>query len=199
MEMFGVQLELEAVREAKHKWDTARRKFDSDVELIMARLLNEAAVNYMSVDQISKASGLTPVKVRALMRKHGLNPKHGKRNLAHTAAQALQENAALLGIEPHEMDLMSPLAYLPMGSDLRQELKNQGCHPYDEACATDNIPCRNHGGQVSGNLRPCQESIPKGSDPEAEHQWELWSAGDADYAGSSAMRRAFIAGYRTRA
>lgn len=129
MELFGVQLELEAVRDARAAWNKAKRQFESDVDLIMARLLNEAAVNYMSVPQISKASGLTPTKVRALMRKHNLNPKRGKRALAAAAATALQENSALLGIEPHEMDLMSPLAYLPMGSELRQELSETKREP----------------------------------------------------------------------
>jgi hypothetical protein len=57
------------------------------------------------------------------MRNSGLDPRQGKSLLAKTAAEHLQENAALMGIEPHEMDLMSPLAYLPMGQELRAILE----------------------------------------------------------------------------
>jgi hypothetical protein len=123
--MFDVQIALEGIAEARAKWDMAFRKFNADVEYLMARLLNEAAVNHMSVEQVAKASGLPAKRVRALMRDHGLNPKQGKRLLANHAATALTENAALLGIEPHEMDLTSPLAYLPMGSDLRRILETE--------------------------------------------------------------------------
>lgn len=162
MELFGVQLELEAVRDARAAWSKAKRQFESDVDLIMARLLNEAAVNYMSVPQISKASGLTPTKVRALMRKHNLNPKRGKRALAAAAATALQENSALLGIEPHEMDLMSPLAYLPMGSDLRQELSD---HEHTEHVAGCRL-CP----PVSGNkIEWCRECGLRYDDLKCEH------------------------------
>ena len=125
MRMFDVQIALEGIAEARTKWDRAFRKFNADVEYLMARLLNEAAVNHMSVEQVAKASGLPAKRVRALMRDHGLNPKQGKRLLANHAATALTENAALLGIEPHEMDLTSPLAYLPMGSDLRLILETE--------------------------------------------------------------------------
>jgi hypothetical protein len=125
MKMFDVQIALEGIAEARSKWDTALRKFNADVEFLMARLLNEAAVNHMSVEQVAKASGLTAKRVRVMMRAHGLDPKKGKRLLANHAAQALAENAALLGVEPHEMDLTSPLAYLPMGSDLKKFLETE--------------------------------------------------------------------------
>lgn len=121
MKMYGVQIALEAIHEARDKWDTAHRKFNSDVSYLMARLINEAAVNHMSVEQVAKASGLTAKRVRTMMRAHGLDPKKGKQLLANHAAQTLADNAALMGVEPHEMDLMSPLAYLPMGSELRKQ------------------------------------------------------------------------------
>lgn len=120
---------LGVVAEAKAEWTKARAKFDSDVALVMARLLNEAALNMMTAQQISKASGLTVKRVRQLMRDHGLNPKVGRRELAKHAAEALQENSSLLGIEPHEMDLMSPLAYLPMGSEMRKRIAAQADEP----------------------------------------------------------------------
>lgn len=120
---FEVQLALEAVADARKTWGVATAKFNSDVDLLFARLLNEAAVNKMSVNEVGKAAGMTTVKVRALMRRHGLNPKTGRNLLAAQAAETLAENSALLGVEPHEFDLMSPLAYLPMGSDLRKFLE----------------------------------------------------------------------------
>lgn len=96
----------------------------ADVELVMKRLLNEAAVHFMSAEEVAKASGLTTKRVRMLMRENNLNPKNGKRLLAKTAAATLVENAALLDVEPREFDLTSPLAYLPMGSTLKGFLGN---------------------------------------------------------------------------
>lgn len=122
MEKFGVQISLEAVRDARVAWNAARREFDRDVDKIMTRLLHEAARNMMSVHDVATASGLTPKRVRDLLRGLGLNPRDGKRLLADRAAKALHENSALLGIKPHEFDLMSPLAYLPMGGELRKQL-----------------------------------------------------------------------------
>lgn len=167
MEKFGVQLNLEAVRDAKAAWDKARRQFDADVDYVMTRLLHEAAVNYMSAEQVAKASGLTVKKVRALMRGVGLNPRNSKRLLAAAAADALRDNAALLGIEPHEMDLMSPLAYLPMGSELRERLtetKEPALTETYDVMALCSCPrtvagevpypvptCMVHGARVSGN------------------------------------------------
>lgn len=129
MEKFGVTLGLEHVALARREWTQALRKFEADVEYVMKRLINEAAVNYMSAEQVAAASGLTVKRVRLLMRNNGLDPKRSKRLLAKRAAETLAENAALLGVEPHEVDLMSPLAYLPAGSVLRRqflETQSQG-------------------------------------------------------------------------
>lgn len=122
---FHVVSALENLRDAKAEWAKAVTKFNADVEFMMRRLLHEAAHNYMSAEEVARASGMTTKRIRDLMRKNGLNPRDGKTLLAKHAAEALHENSALLGIEPHEMDLMSPLAYLPMGKALREELQNQ--------------------------------------------------------------------------
>lgn len=125
MQKFDVQIALERVQEARAAWGSANRDFQSAVDKIMGRLLHEAARNFMSVDEVVKASGMTRHRVRELMRKNNLNPRDGKRMLAKSAAKALNENAELLGINPFEMDLMSPLAYLPMGQELRQALTDK--------------------------------------------------------------------------
>lgn len=125
MDKFGVLLNLEYVAVARKEWDLAKTRFDADVEYVMRRLLHEAARNYMSVDQVAGASGMTQKQVRKLMRDSGLNPKDSKRLLGQKAAEVLAENAELLGVDPHEMDLMSPLAYLPMGDELRSKLQEQ--------------------------------------------------------------------------
>lgn len=113
---------LAGIATAKRKWNTARLKFLSDVEAVMQRLFLEAAVNRMTAAEVGKAVGLSQPEVRRYMRKFGMNPKDGKTLLAKQAGDALTKNAALLGIEPSEMDLMSPLAYLPMGSQMRDFL-----------------------------------------------------------------------------
>lgn len=132
MRKFDVQIALEGVSDARGKWFFAHHKFLSDVDYVMTRLIHEAAANMMSVDDVAVASSLTSTKVRELMRKSGLDPRSGKRLLAKAAAEALAENAELMGIEPHEMDLTSPLAYLPMGSELKQQLIDARVHRVTE-------------------------------------------------------------------
>lgn len=113
---------MKRVREARAEWDLAMARFAADEEMLMGRLIREAAVEKMSAEQIADASGYSVRRVRALMRSMGLDPKRGVRLLSKLAAEALHENAALLGIEPDEIDLMSPLAYLPMGEALKNQI-----------------------------------------------------------------------------
>lgn len=121
MHKFEVELALDAVAKARAEWAAANLKFRSNVDFVMTRLIYEAAVNRMSAQQVSKHAGLSVSQVRHLMRKNGLFEKTGKMLLSEQAAAALASNAALMGVEPHEMDLTSPLAYLPMGSELRKK------------------------------------------------------------------------------
>jgi hypothetical protein len=132
MRKFDVQMALEGVAEADLKWREARRGYLANRNKVLARLLHEAAANFMSAREFAKFSGLPISRVRAMMREVGLNPKSGKRLLAETAADALATNSALLGMAPHEMDLMSPLAYLPMGSEMRQRLADAGASKVTE-------------------------------------------------------------------
>lgn len=122
MKKFDVQMALDGVREARRKWGIARREYESNMDFVMSRLVREAAVNLMSADEVADRVGMSARQVRIYMREAGLDPRRGKRLLAKTAAEALAENSALMGIEPHEMDLTSPLAYLPMGEELKQQL-----------------------------------------------------------------------------
>lgn len=125
MDKFEVVLHLESVAHARIEAGHAQKSFNADVEKVMARLLPEAAKNMMSVEEVGAAVNMTPSRVRRLMRDHGLNPRDGKRMLAAQAAETLATNAALLSVEPAEFDLMSPLAYLPMGSQLREFLETR--------------------------------------------------------------------------
>lgn len=125
MEKHDVQKSLAQIGLAERQWKQAQRKFNADVALMMKRLLHEAARNRMSVEEVARFSGMSPRRVRTLMRLHGLDPRSGKNLLAETAAKALNENAALLGVKPDEIDLMSPLAYLPMGEQMRRELQEK--------------------------------------------------------------------------
>jgi predicted XRE-type DNA-binding protein len=123
VQRYEVRKALGAIANARKEWTVARKQFDSQVDRLMTRLLNEAAVNKMSDAETAEALGVTRTRIRALMRDHGLNPKTGRNLLAQQAAVTLEENAALLGVEPHEFDLTSPLAYLPVGSNLRKFLE----------------------------------------------------------------------------
>lgn len=135
MKQFEVNLALKALGEEMKKWKVAYREAAAESEKILTRLIHEAIANRMSVEQIAEDIWLTPATVRMKMRRMGLDPKKGKTALAHAAAEALRTNAELLGVDPLDIDLTSPLAYLPMGSELRKKLQSdavQGVKELDE-------------------------------------------------------------------
>lgn len=134
---------MQIVAKAKVTWAKAITNFNTDVDWVIKRLIHEATRNFMSVDQVAKETGLSERRVRAIMREMGLNPKHGRALLATKAAKALETNAELMGIEPKDMDLTSPLAYLPMGSKLKESLAHAKTAPvYD---LDDEFPETVHG------------------------------------------------------
>lgn len=120
MDRFGVQLALENLSEAMWMWKRSFIDFRAAYEKAMTRLLHEAMINQMSAEQFAKFSGMTVKSVRMLMRRSGFDPKKGRRFLSDAAATALQRNAELMGIDPLKVDLTSPLAYLPGGSQLQR-------------------------------------------------------------------------------
>jgi hypothetical protein len=132
MRKFDVVIALEKVAEMRSTWSASKRTFDESVNQIMTRLLHEAAQSYMSPEEVASACGLKVAQVRSMMRLNGLDPKKGKTLLAKTAAEALANNADLLGISVHDMDLMSPLAYLPMGDQMKRDLTEAGVHTVTE-------------------------------------------------------------------
>lgn len=140
MNKFDVVISFERLAEQKAKWSSAHREFITATDRIMALLLHQAAAVFMSVDEVAKAAGMTKTQVRAAMRKHGLNPRDGKRMLSKHAASALETNADLLGIKPHEMDLTSPLAYLPMGEEMRRQMADSRVSRVTEFPETDLLP-----------------------------------------------------------
>lgn len=119
MDRQSVEEGLRKVAEARKEWALAQAKFNADIEDTLDVLLNEAAANRMSPEQIGRSLGKPPSRVRDLMRRHGLNPRDGKNVLAKQAAEALEHNAAVMGIDVTDIDLTSPLAYLPAGALLR--------------------------------------------------------------------------------
>lgn len=107
------------IKRARHQWAQAQTEFTQQIDRLMALVINEAAVNRMSAEEIAAMLGITPKRVRVLMRAQGLDPYKSKTLLAEHAAANLKANADLLGIDVREMDLMSPLVYLPAGEQLR--------------------------------------------------------------------------------
>lgn len=142
MKKFEIELALDEVGSAKRQWAKAQTKFNSDISAVMTRLLHEAAHNYMSAEDVARHTGFTVKRVRQMMRDAGLNPRDGKNMLSKIAADALANNAALMGIEPHEMDLTSPLAYLPMGEEMKRELRAKAVaqvHEVEHRCSSLDI------------------------------------------------------------
>lgn len=125
MKMNDVISGLEQMRAAREAWGKGRTEFFAGYDLLFSRYIYEACANFMSAHDVANALGVSPRTVRERMRVLGLDPKGGKRALNAKASEAMVENAALMGIDPKDMDLTSPLAYLPMGSELRQKLQWQ--------------------------------------------------------------------------
>src|SRR5690349_19562759 len=85
----------------------------------MSRLILEAALNRMSAEEVGRYSGFTLRAVRIKFRQNELTGR-GKTLLSRQAAHVLEQNAAILGVDPKDIDLMSALAYLPAGPELRK-------------------------------------------------------------------------------
>lgn len=113
------------IKDARDAWRTGLKEFERNTKPYLARLLHEAVAVYMPEEEIAQRSGLSRTQVRILLRVHDLDPWSSKTLLSKKAAKALVENATLMGIDPRNMDLMSPLAYLPMGSSLRAKLEGE--------------------------------------------------------------------------
>lgn len=125
MKQFEVELAFKALGDELKKWKVAYREAAAEGEKIMTRLIHEAIANRMSAEQIAQYTGLTAAAIRMKMRRMGLHPKTSKTALAHAAAEALRTNAELLGVDPLDIDLSSPLAYLPAGSELRKKMQSE--------------------------------------------------------------------------
>lgn len=119
LEVFSFLNQIKEAREARSK---AVQDLSIAISEMMRLLIHEGLAQFMSPEQIASESG-HPVKyVRELMRTMDLDPKSGRTTLSKKAAEALNTNAALMGIDPADFDLTSPLAYLPMGSVLKRQL-----------------------------------------------------------------------------
>lgn len=129
--MFHGQIEeaYKRINEARHELDLAKAGTEAEIERVVTRLLHECLAKRMSPEHIAKMAGWPVQEVRTAMRARGIEPKRGKTVLAKQSASALIDNAHLLGIEPEEMDLTSPLAYLPMGKELREFLETNPVKP----------------------------------------------------------------------
>lgn len=129
---------LNQIREAREARSKAVQDLSIAISEMMRLLIHEGLAQYMSPEQIAAESG-HPVKyVRDLMRTMDLNPKSGRTVLSRKAAEALNTNAALMGIDPSDFDLTSPLAYLPMGSVLKRQLTEARTSQVDEAEVSGN-------------------------------------------------------------
>lgn len=113
---------LRSLAVKRAEWNRADKRFRAEYEAHLKALLYEASYRMMTVEQVATALHLTTKQVRAAMRRYDLNPKHGRKFLSDKAGKALHQNAELLGLDPTEMDFTSPLAYLPMGEQMKAEL-----------------------------------------------------------------------------
>lgn len=120
MEKFEIDINLEHIAASRKKWNDASRQFGEAVDKALTRLIHEAAAQRLSIQYVAGKAGFTAGQIKSRMKAMGLNPTTGKTLLSKQAAAVLESNAEIMGIQPHEIDLMSPLAYLPAGSLLKE-------------------------------------------------------------------------------
>ena len=120
MEKFEIVINLEHVAASRKAWNEAAKVSAERVDRAMKRLIHEAAAARMSATEVAKLSAFSTAQIKQRMKTMGLNPTTGKTLLSRQAAAVLESNAEIMGIQPHEIDLMSPLAYLPAGSLLKE-------------------------------------------------------------------------------
>lgn len=149
MYRYEIEQQLTEVTQARRAWAKAQAKFQSDADAVMSRLLHEALARRMSIEQIARYADVPTKRVRRWMREAGLNPDHNRSVVTKQAAENLANNAALLGVEPTEIDLMSPLAYLPAGQELRQAITDTTTHSVHDIDGLDDeqISEINEGGE----------------------------------------------------
>lgn len=122
MDRVDVLSHLSKIRHARKEVERVRREVNCAADTLIPRLLHEAAREMMSLREVADALGVSVKRVRVLMREAGMNPTVGAQLRASHAVKALRENAALLGVDPREIDIMSPLQYLPGGQGLKTEI-----------------------------------------------------------------------------
>lgn len=142
MKKLEVLSHLNQIREAREARSKAVQDLSIAISEMMRLLIHEGLAQFMSPEQIASESGHPAKYVRDLMRTMDLNPKSGRTVLSRKAAEALNTNAALMGIDPSDFDLTSPLAYLPMGSVLKRELTDARTSQVDEADVSGNRTLR---------------------------------------------------------
>lgn len=125
MKTHEITASLREVGAAVRTWRRAYREFNEQKDRVLKHLLMEAAFQRMSLDEAALAADLPLAGLRPIAKEMELNTKRGRSLLTRQAAETLAANAAFLGVDQTEMDLMSPLAYLPMGSGLRQFLETE--------------------------------------------------------------------------
>lgn len=111
---------------AREKWLEAIATYKQDSDYAIRVLLLQSSRLYLSVEEVSRRTGLPARRVRKIMRESGLNPYAGGRALSQAASDALIENSEKLGVDVTEMDLMSPLAYLPAGDKISRVIERKG-------------------------------------------------------------------------
>lgn len=125
MNLAEVNAAFREIGKAKAEWAKSITAFNADVEVLMRRLLVEAAANRMAFENIVATTGMSSKRVRVLMKTANLDPRKTPTFLAKQASRILQRNAEILKIDPSQMDLMSPLAYLPAGKELENAVQEE--------------------------------------------------------------------------
>jgi len=115
---------LRQIGQARAAWHEGITNFRASVEGITDRFLVEAARDRIAVHEVARLLGVRPAWVRSRMRDIGFETGRSEAALSRQAHAIIERNAEILGIDIKDIDLTSPLAYLPAGKDLLKQINS---------------------------------------------------------------------------
>jgi hypothetical protein len=112
---------LNVLAQAKGEWDRRYQEFADTHRELERTTIQTGMLNYIPHKEIASALGITPGQLSALMSRYKLRgPK--KHTIDRSPDRVRRANAAKLGVDVSLVPLLSPLAYLPVGERLIEEV-----------------------------------------------------------------------------
>lgn len=111
---------LSDIGTAQLEFHRVAKRYEAERDRALLPLVLEGARLRLSAKRMAAYAGVTQGRIKSILRRTGIDG----RNISMVAEQTekvLEHNAALLDVDITQIDLMSPLAYIPAGPGLRRE------------------------------------------------------------------------------